>query len=91
MAHRHHCQCQHERVEFCAKCTVVHCLDCKTEWVTPCALSHYSPWYWGQLTTPNIYPTWTAGASASPPSIGGDYTITVDAPLNPADSPRCMH
>lgn len=28
----HRCECKHERVRYCAKCKVVHCLDCKMEW-----------------------------------------------------------
>ncbi len=33
MGHDHHrCECKHERVKYCPKCRVCHCLDCKQEW-----------------------------------------------------------
>jgi hypothetical protein len=35
MSHEHHrCECKHERVRYCAKCQVCHCLDCAQEWRT---------------------------------------------------------
>ena len=54
MAHDHHsCECQHERVKFCSRCKVTHCLDCKMEWVEPCRQSHYYGWQspWTTYTT----------------------------------------
>jgi hypothetical protein len=32
--HRHACECDHERVRYCTRCKIVHCLDCKQEWVS---------------------------------------------------------
>ena len=31
MAHKH-THCKHEKVEYCAECQVVHCLNCEKEW-----------------------------------------------------------
>jgi hypothetical protein len=30
--HNHSCTCEHDNVEFCKTCKLVHCLDCKIEW-----------------------------------------------------------
>lgn len=48
---KHQCCCEHERVKFCKKCQVVHCLDCGREWkYEPCTLNHYPNWWYSTGT-----------------------------------------
>src|SRR5882724_11132717 len=42
--HNHSCQCDHENVQFCKTCKIVHCLDCKIEWTQKYTYSY--PWNW---------------------------------------------
>ena len=57
MKHNHSCECDHNNVQYCKKCKVVHCLECNQEWRTyPSYTYNYPynyPYYWygqtGQL------------------------------------------
>ena len=74
MPHDHHrCECEHAKVKFCAKCKVVHCLDCKQEWTCePCTRPHYGyPWtiYNGGATSTNIQLDQTPQITWSNPPI----------------------
>lgn len=46
----HHGECKHQRLAFCQKCQVPHCLDCGKEW-RELSVTYY-PYY------PNTSPTW---------------------------------
>jgi hypothetical protein len=51
MSHDHHrCECKHERVRYCARCRVCHCLDCSQEWGA--SYTYTAPYWntWGTLT-----------------------------------------
>jgi hypothetical protein len=44
---KHSCECKHENVKYCAKCSLVYCEDCGFEW------NNNTWWYY-----PYQYPTY---------------------------------
>ena len=78
MAHEHHhCSCKHERLRFCEKCRVPHCLDCGKEWVEKVA---YQQHWWPYTTTGgSIGNSGTATISAGTISALTDNTTLLKA------------
>lgn len=78
MSHQHHhCECKHQRLAFCPKCQVPHCLDCGKEWAEKCTWSHY-PTYYGTTdypTYPTITPIWsTTSGTVTTTGVSGVST-----------------
>jgi len=48
---QHRCERAHKRVKYCAKCRMVHCLDCEMEWTQDSYIYIY-PWAWTTTSTP---------------------------------------
>ena len=95
--HTHRCECKHERVRFCAKCKVVHCLDCKLEWREYPQWSYSYPYY-----QPYSYPyyqpyyTWTSAQgpqyeSGSTIGVGGVGSVTHLTQSGAITTTTCSH
>jgi len=96
----HHCTCKHERLRFCDKCKVPHCLDCGKEWVEH--QYHYDYWYYPHSTGlgPSYLgqydstPTITCGNNISATALTSNLTqgpgITI-APGITMDGSWCEH
>ena len=98
---QHRCECDHEQVRVCSKCKVVHCLDCKMEWVEKVT------WAYGYGGYPNYYPYQWINCQGSAVGSDGVGTLTAKAyptqdnmlpagytHFNPAGesiSPTCLH
>jgi hypothetical protein len=81
MNHDHHrCDCPHERLRYCKKCSVPHCLDCGQEWVTR-PYNYYYHYYTGPYsipTTAGLAQTGSLGYSSGAclSGMGGGLTST---------------
>jgi hypothetical protein len=101
---QHRCECKHERVQFCAKCKVVHCLDCQMEWKEqPTWTYSYShpthPYQWINCqgkdfgNQGNTIPLTTGSVNYK----GGLGAVTytglnnADNQYNPPNQPQCSH
>ena len=75
--HKHN-HCEHSNLKFCAKCEVVHCLDCKKEWGKTVTYPHY------------VYPT-TYPYRYDPWPVSVSTTTVTDTPTTYMLTVTCSH
>ena len=82
--HNHSCACDHENVQYCKTCKIVHCLDCKVEWSYKPITYYGYPWSYyqnGLSSSPVDYLSWGATGSTGT-STNGNSLIGTQAHQN---------